>query len=370
MVAPFTPYEKHIRLLWPNGQPTLTLDAYGSKQKPPYVNTSYSALITGCNTPNYSWGNNVYSDAVRDTAMVIATNKAYAKLVSELGDTSSFGATLLAERKQTYGMLRGAVLNAYLAARAVRRGDLVKAASHLGVSPPVTRVKKIRRTRKGKGRKFTTYVEMLQLPTGRMVAKSSANKWLWYSYGVKPLMTDCYNAVDVLKRDIPFTRVEGSGSGRARKQYDDAGWPITMDLNIHEAKAKVKMSVNVRLKNPNLWLANQMGLVNPVQIINEGIMFSFVIDWFSNLSQIIMSMTDFVGLETSDPVTSSFSRQTWKKVGKNPSYGLSWSIDTFRRDFSRELTLVMPKLRFAYERFEWQRGANAISLLVQFLKNK
>lgn len=364
MVAPFTPYVKTRNINWPNGRSKLDFYATGTKQKPPYVNTAYSATVTWSETTNRAWGNNTYSDSVRVGSMETATNVARKRLVDKLGDSSSLGATLTAERRETYGMLKGAVVSVFQAARAVRKGELVKAARIMGIAPPVERVEVRKRTRRGRGKLVKIRRTYLTLPTGREVAKSAANKWLWWSYGVKPLMGDAYNAVDVLQREQPWTRVEGTGTA-VKTTVDNSSTFVSVT---HTCKSRVRASVDVRVKNPNLWLANQLGLVNPIQMINEAVMFSFVVDWFSNLSQVISQMTDFVGLETSDPLTSSASLQSRSFVNK-PGQAYYRELN-WRRDLKRDLSMPVAKLKFAYERFEWQRGANAISLLVQFLKSE
>lgn len=369
MVAPFTPYVKTILRMGPHPvyerqEVKFSLDANGVRQKPPFVNTAYSCRIT-----TDGWGNNTVTDSVRDVSGVIATNAARARLVAQLGDTSSLGATMTAERRETFGMLLSGVATVFQSARALKRGDVVSAARFLGVAPPTIRVITNRYTRDSKksirkrGRRVTTSREVLVLPNGRQVAHNMAGKWLWFSYGVQPLTSDIYNACDVLQRPIPYERIKGSGTGEQsvrRTSSFGANVIYTRDY----CRTMVKMSVNVRVNNPNLFLANQLGLTNPLQWVNEAIMFSFVIDWFSNLSQVISQMTDFVGLETSDPVTSTWSKQTTVIANSIPAYTLT----SGREDFSRQLLIPPAKLRFAYERFQWQRGANAISLLVGFLK--
>jgi hypothetical protein len=361
MVAPFTPYVKTILEMGPHPiyerqEIKFSLDASGVRQKPPYVNTAYSCRIT-----TGGWGNNTVTDSVRDVSGVIATNAARARLVAQLGDTSSFGATMTAERRETYGMLLSGVATVFKSARALKRGDVVGAARLLGVAPPTVRVVANRYTRRG--RRVRTSREVLVLPNGRQVAHNMAGKWLWFSYGVQPLTSDIYNACDVLQRPIPYERIKGSGIGE-QSELRTSSFGANVIYTRDYCRTKVKMSVDVRVINPNLFLANQMGLTNPLQWINEAIMFSFVIDWFSNLSQVISQMTDFVGLETSDPVTSTWSKQTTVITNSVPAYVLT----SGREEFSRQLLIPPAKLRFAYERFQWQRGANAISLLVGFLK--
>lgn len=374
MVAPFTPYSVD-RSLYFVGQYAsnrrFRFRAYGQKQVPPYISTAYQCYVEETlrgNKPCNAWSGNEFDVSTR----VAATNIARGKFVDELGNSSQLGSTLTAEGRSSYNTVVGGVLTILRAAKATRRGKLVEAASLLGVSPP--EVRKVLKTKRKKGRKTKRItVTRYRLPNGKEVAKSVGNKWLWWSYGVNPLMGDLYNAVDVLQREAPWTRVRGSGKHMTTKKVSNAYWNNATQSYYNVgytavSECKITIAANVRVKNSNLWLANQLGLINPIQMVNEGIMFSFVLDWFSNLSQVISQMTDFVGLEIADPVTSEKSSLTYDEF----NFGdLSDPISNSTRKSTtlmRTLTIPSAKLRLAYERFQWQRGANAISLLVQFLK--
>lgn len=330
----------------------------GYKQKPPFtLDSSYSVTLMRCNK-GWSWQFPGNGDTTVD--LTAAVNKARAKFTGELGQSSQLGSTLTAEMRSTFELVVGGATKALFAARHVKRGRLDLAAEILGFNPPEEKKKSVksRKLRSGRVRYYRTYKTVWVMPNGRRVVKSLANKWLWYSYGVRPLVDDMYNAMDVLTREQPSgDRILGSGSA-ASQRTNGNGWT-------YSSKSSVQISANVRVANPNLWLANQLGLINPVQWINEAIPFSFVIDWFSNLSQIIDQMTDFVGLEVTKPVTTSKSSCVLSLT--IPSYGNLQCV-TERINFTRDLSIPAAKFRVAYERPNWQRGANAISLLVGFLK--
>lgn len=361
MVAPFKPYVREsttsMLVQLPHGGWIRVTDTYirrtGVTQKPPYVDTPYETVIykhlNGVDNVFRGW-----DTTSRD--LQFAINSARAKFVGALGDSSSFGATFTAERKSTWDTVLGGVSAALRSARAVSRGRLGEAAKILGFHPPVEVVKT--RHRRKKGKSFTTRREHWRMPSGKLVAKSAANKWLWWSYGVKPLVGDLYNGMDILVRDAPWHRVHGYGS--ARSETRGSGPQKDYDKTL----SSCAISADVRVANPNLWLANQLGLINPVQWINEAIPFSFVVDWFSNLSQVISQMTDFVGLEIAKPLT------TTKSVCSHTTYddyfGSCTSNSTF---YVRTLEIPKAKLLFKYEKFNWQRGANAVSLLVGMLRN-
>lgn len=300
-----------------------------------------------------------------------ASNKAYERLVGKLGDSSSFGATLTAERRETWGMVVGTIERLVRAARHVRKLELGSAARELGV-PYSERVVK---ATVGKGRRRRKIKRVLhRLPNGREVQKSLASGWLMYSYGVKPLAEDIYNGMDVLQRPLEWDTIRGSGRAEWSGTYrqNSSLGPNYWQFQTYSYKVSCRMSCQVTVKNPNLWLANRLGLINPVQWVNEAIPLSFVADWFSNLSTVIGSMTDFVGLDVKAPCTTYLYtanvQQGW--VGSDAGPVLTTLTDITHRTFKRELSLVMPKLSFGYERFSWQRGLNAISLLVGFLPSK
>lgn len=370
MVAPLIPTRKdEFRYITYEGNryQIFQLISRGFKQKPPYVNTPFSSTCSWMHkgiSMSGDWNNDY--ESILQSALVKATNQAKARFVSKTGDSASFGATLTAERKETWGTIVSGVTSVFSAARAVKKGQLVEAARHLGISPPIQREKHV--FRRKKGRKPVRVVRhYLTLPNGKEVASSVANKWLWWSYGVKPLASDIYSAMDTLQHPPPETRVSGQSTVTVGIKEPDGPVSIGREISV---KARVKVSASVRIKNPNLYLANQLGLTNPLQWAIEGIPFSFVVDWFSNLSQVVSQMTEFLGLEIIDPVTSSKSDMTRRQYWRGSSSPTTNFTVRYIR-FSRTLTIPVAKLRFEYETFSFVRGANAISLLVGFLeKNK
>lgn len=328
----------------------------GFKQKPPFnVNTTYTVDLFRCIE---GWSSHFPGRGDAEADLTAATNIARGKFVGDLGQSSQIGSTLTAELRQTYGLVVGGAVSLLNVARHVKKGRLDLAAEILGFNPPTERKKRVysRKLRNGKRRYYRKHQTVWVMPDGRRVVKSMANKWLWYSYGIKPTVDDMYNAMDVLTREQPQGTVITS-HGTSSSQRVIFG-------RKYNSKSSVQISATVRVANPNLWLANQLGLINPVQWINEAIPFSFVIDWFSNLSQIIDQMTDFVGLQIEKPVTTSKSRCVLSHT-LGPGYPFSV---TERVLFTRALSIPQAKFRVAYERPKWQRGANAISLLVGFLK--
>lgn len=343
----------------------------GFKQKRPYnVDTPFEMTehkhLAGAYSSCEAWNWTLVGSAQETSA----SNQARARFVSKLGDNSSFGATLTAERKETWNSVVSIITRAAGAARAVSRMRFHEAAGLLGL--PFSQRTKRRVTyrtdyiskknglgkRKVKSRIVTNEV-VFSYGTGREYVKTLANGWLMWSYGVKPLMSDIYNGMDVLQRPFPYERIKASGHADYKSRSPLSG----AVSSLLSGSANVTVAAYVRVSNPNLWLMNKMGLVNPAQWINEAIPFSFVVDWFSNLSNVIMQMTDFVGLEIDRPCTCTKTVEVETRIDAG-----RWNGSKQRTTFIRRLSIPSVKLTFAYERFEWQRGLNAISLLIGFIR--
>lgn len=359
----------------PNGEfryVVYLVNIYGFRQKRPYdVDTDYwkmeYKLLSGAESAD-AWG---WLPA--NVTRANASNRARKKLVGALGDSSSFGATLTAEARESWSMVVNGITRLLKAARAVRKLHFAEAATQLGL--PYKEVLKKRwmwRTyhvsrRNGHGtmkvrQRVAVYKTEMDWGTGRSYAKTLASGWLMYSYGVKPLAQDIHNGMEVLTREFPAKQFSARGSETWEQSIEGSYYTTR-----RKAKSRCKVSAYVGVSNPNLWLANQLGLVNPAQWVMEAIPFSFVLDWVSNLSDVISQMTDFVGLELSRPLT------TYIDVGEEQRLPLySWIAPYHKRVTQIERTLAIPsaELVWAGERFHWQRGLNAISLLVGFLPAK
>lgn len=363
---------RHYEVQKPPYSLCLEFDARVAITKQLYGQTSQPA--------NQSWPLDSANGQVPGNILVAARNRSYNKLVSKLGDASSLGATLTAERRETWGMLVTLITRALSAARNIKKLNFSAAARDLGLPyRERTRVRKyqvvLRKKKDGSHVKRIVRIKETYFDwgTGRMRLKTLANGWLMYSYGIKPFMGDMYNCMDVLQMPFPYSRIYGANtqsSTRLDVYKPPSSFPGSL---LRDLKVSVRQSIEVRVQNPNLWLANRMGLVNPLQWLNEAIPFSFVVDWFSNLSDVIASLTDFVGLETQKPCTNLKAVFIEDLVGSNPynpPTDRNWRSVRTTIYTSRVRAIYPPVLKFQYERFQWQRGLNAISLLIGFLRSR
>lgn len=117
-------------------------------------------------------------------------------------------------------------------------------------------------------------------------------------FGWQPLLQDVHNAcMTVIQSAAQTTWVKGSSTG-----YLSQPGAFWMDgfggvNSTKDCVARVTRSAGVRVNNPNRWLAERAGLINPTAVAWDLVPWSFVGNMFSNIGGIVNSISDFAGLE-------------------------------------------------------------------------
>lgn len=251
----------------------------------------------------------------------------------------------MAERESAVKMVAsraGQVLKSF---NALRKGRVVDAAKHLGITRRVL-------TRHGITKRWSR-------------RKDASALWLEFHFGWEPLVQDIHQAVDLLAKPLPSQRVTASASRtetwhQAPKNWD---WAVS-----GERKHVCRMGVEVSVPNPNLYYANQLGLLNPAAIAWELVPFSFVVDWFTSVGQVLNSLTDFVGLELKNAFTTIYYTGSQSGIYRQPGYR-DHVFDSFGVRCHRTLGVSRPVLAVNRIRgLSLTRGVTAISLVVQTFK--
>nr|UUW21307.1 MAG: maturation protein [Sanya fiers-like virus 19] len=202
------------------------------------------------------------------------------KLYGKLSDPALWATNLL-EMRQSISMIARRFTQLTQAFRAVKAGKFGKAAKVLGISVP-----------KGVSRK-----------------KQVANNWLEFHFGWAPMYGDIYHSVEILQGPPPPRKVVASGSNEERFSTNFGGFPnITysyVDENVRTFRCKT--GCYVQLTNSDLYLANQLGLTNPLGTAWEAVPWSFVIDWVLPVGAFLSAMTATYGLSVSGGYTTSAS---------------------------------------------------------------
>lgn len=288
----------------------------------------------------------------------VARNKALTKLQGEFGE-QAMAIVNVVERKQAYNSLLNRSLQLIAAVGALKRGNLKAFATVLGTS-----VKELEKARRG-GKKS----RRAKKRTSKSVANDVSGTWLEYHFGWEPLVKDIYNSVQILQSDYPVKRLvkkagvdvedkDGNRSTADRWRVDQKhhyGWRLSADLKV---------------SNPNLFKATQLGLVNPAAVAWELVPFSFVVDWFIPVGEFLNSYSNFFGIEVSRPLTTVF--QSTVATYSTTFTGI-WSFGDYSYravHVKRMLELPSYSLRVkTFKGFSVARGATAIALLIQQLKH-
>ncbi|DAD51988.1 maturation protein [ssRNA phage Gephyllon.4_13] len=267
-----------------------------------------------------------------------ARNKAYAKLVEDIGDASLW-AVNVAEYKQGIELISKDGLILWKFCRALHHFDFFEAARILKMQKP-------------KGLKAT--------------AKAFGNNFLKFHFGWEPLVKDIGAAINTLQDPIPPKRVTGSGrcSAYGRKTNDINGSFITWrDTTVAKTGCEVKVT------NPNLHLAQQLGFVNPFAVAWELVPFSFVVDWFVNVGAFLGQMTDFAGLSIEGAYNTVFVLCKGTATGIPTQPSVAYNVTYTSLNVTRGLGILGPTLQVRpWKGVSPVRAATAISLLVQQLR--
>lgn len=306
------------------------------------------------------------------TESLLAKNKALSKLQSSYGESAMLAVNAL-EVRQSYNMLVNRSLQLLGALYAVRKGNFTAFARALGTSTT-----ELARARKGRSSSFggqpgarsvkpREKISNRKLNTDfRSAAKDVSATWLEYHFGWEPLVKDIYASIEVLQN--PYKPVRVVGRSRGKRTYSNGvtwrGWRLDIPSTFGW-----RISADLSVSNPNLYRANQLGLVNPAAIAWELVPFSFVVDWFLPIGAFLNSYTAFMGLTVTNGQTTVFERSTLT---------YNYQYNGYSRGYSKhevvycQRTMGLPdySLRFkTIKGLSVARGATAISLLIQQLKS-
>lgn len=272
------------------------------------------------------------------------------------------------EANKSIEMIRQRAMQMYKFVRHLRRGDFQGAGQALAMPKP---------------------------PKGATTKRALASNYLEYHFGWTPLVTDIYNAVDHLQNPLKqvFVRgtakqdkVRGPHSLTVKSNYVDGSYTVRDYL--YEAywvgEAVASMGTGIKVHNPNLFLANSLGLVNPLTVAWEVIPFSFVVDWFVNVQQFLSQGTDWMGLTLVEPWTTYRYKGTFVERVEVDRYWDQWFYPPGQSSYfirhespirdsmggtfvttRRSLGINGPDLHIRpLKLWGWRRAAAAVSLLV------
>lgn len=251
--------EGHL-LLGNNPLDRLHLRKVAHKMLPPNGNGALACpAMTGAISPSGAMS------GVFATNVTAASNRAYAKFRKNLrtGQGASLGVTF-GSLPQTLDMISS-------------KGRIVS--DHLERGP------KVPETLVGRGKKR---------------AEIYSGAYLEWIFGWTPLYEDMVAGLTTAITHQPDSKsvwVKGVGTARVltAKYTSVTGYDIGVSDQA-EIRTRVTYAARATVNNPNLWLANKLGLIALPSIAWDLVPWSFIVNGFGNFGQIVSSLTDEVGL--------------------------------------------------------------------------
>jgi hypothetical protein len=273
-----------------------------------------------------------------------ANNQAVNALYSSLsgGDSSGWGENL-ATAKHSIGTVEKRLLQVAKAAREIKNFKFGSAAKTLGL----------------KG-----------VPGGlKQNAKAFGNNFLEYHFGWEPAIGDIHNSLKTLTQtDFGGRKVRGFGTQNFTYHWTEGSTVYNASWTMRS-----RCGANARIVNESSYLANQLGVLNPLAVAWELVPFSFVVDWFTNIGDVIGGLTGLVGVEVDNTYTTTSGEGYYTETSRvyldeKAGYAVTTqSMKNFIVERKGGLPTVQLEIR-PFKGFSPTRGLTAASLLLQALK--
>lgn len=147
-----------------------------------------------------------------------------------------------------------------------------------------------------------------------------AGGWLELSFGWLPLVQTAYDAVDAYQNRVQRGKWSKTSYGFGKFHTD----PEARADNCWNNGGAYKCSVIGRVANPGLVTLNSMGFLNPGLIAWQSLPYSFVADWFSDITPAIAALTHGIGLDNKRKIVS-YEQYTVIKPNKTSAFDEKYS---------------------------------------------
>ena len=276
-----------------------------SSQRPPFSKPLPYYCHIDSGHGSYTFGS-FWSDMRGFNSHVIANNNALDKMV-DISDQAADLLVAFKERQKSIDMVTDGLTKLVKVARAIRKKD----------------PKLLRKVVYGKSE-----------AEAKMILQRPANIWLAYHFGIVPTVMDIHHAMGVLTKDAPILDVSATGFGSDSFESDINNW-----VQSGETSCIVKLGGEVTNVNRNAMLAGQLGFTQPLSAIWEMTPFSWFVDYFVNVGDMLSNFEPrFPGITFDNQYATRFSRgtfQCFRRSDITPSFGVwNWGAGSWEDDAS------------------------------------
>lgn len=194
---------------------------------------------------------------------------------------------------------------------------------------------------------------------------------LEYDYGWKPMIGDMFNAAKVL--ESPYPRLTAKGTSSMPFEHSSSpGYGAGPVKCRHSAIVQADVYVD----NPMLYKASQAGLINPLGVAWELVPFSFVVDWFLPIGDLLGQHSDYVGLDLVNAFHTHYRRYAVKGNTSAHDYAQPGTpLVPYKWEHQAAISkrfLGIPSVALAYNVYSFSatRAINALSLLLSTLAGR
>lgn len=163
-------------------------------------------------------------------------------------------------------------------------------------------------------RRYEKFVQLLKSREERKLLRQKqtnvtddfSSLWLEYRYAIRPLIVDIQNALKVLDTVIKSRRLTARGREYAIGKWDDT-FNTQEQISVFTASAttSVRTEESIKARAGCLYaveesvasLATILGIDQPIESLYELIPFSFILDWFFSIGDLLQSWFKSSGLD-------------------------------------------------------------------------
>lgn len=143
-------------------------------------------------------------------------------------------------------------------------------------------------------------------PGWKDVIKKPAGAWLAWNFGVKPTISDLHKTLGIFTDALPPIRVSESASLPYYTDLYEGAWEEGFRLG---GKFSARMGCKVTVRDPHVQLATALGFGQPLSTAWELTPWSWAIDYFANVSQMLKNLEPrFPGLDLSQEYSTRYFR--------------------------------------------------------------